>query len=73
MNTVVAENWNIENAAHQGLIFAGEVLHARIKPQRHVFRIEMLFVCVDIDRLEELSKSCSIFGFNRFRPFSKDE
>lgn len=57
-------------AGHAATVFTGEVLHARLLPQRHVFRYGMFFCSVDIDRLSELARHSALFGYNVFRPLS---
>ena len=48
----------------------GEVAHTRLTPLRHQFRYPALFLALDIDALDELDRSVTGFGYNRFAPLS---
>jgi cyclopropane-fatty-acyl-phospholipid synthase len=51
-------------------IYVGEVMHARLRPVRHVFRYPLYWYAFDLDELPELDRQIPGFGYNRLRPVS---
>ncbi len=51
-------------------IFAGSVMHRRLRPSMHHFKYSVFSVFVDIDRLAEHSRRLRLFSHNRFNLFS---
>ena len=48
-----------------GALFAGTVMHARMKPVAHRFAYSVFNLLIDIDRLDELAESNRWFSHNR--------
>lgn len=46
-------------------LYRGKVMHARLKPVSHRFTYSMTSILIDIDRLEEASKTSFLFSVNR--------
>ncbi|MEM7776217.1 MAG: DUF1365 domain-containing protein [Pseudomonadota bacterium] len=46
-------------------LYSGEVVHARVKPQPHKLRYRVFSLLVDVDRLDELSRTVQLFSYNR--------
>lgn len=51
-------------------LYHGEVVHRRLNPLRHELRYRVFNLFADVDRLDELSQSLKLFGYNRFNLFS---
>ena len=51
-------------------IYNGVVTHQRFKPVKHTLKYKTFSLLLDLDELELLSKSISIFSFNKFNIFS---
>lgn len=49
-------------------IFFGEVMHARLRPRRHVFRYRVFFLEFSVDAVEQLQGA--LFSLNRWNVFS---
>lgn len=47
-------------------LYAGKVMHARLKPVGHRFSYSVASILIDLDRLDEAGKSCAIFSVNRW-------
>lgn len=45
-------------------------MHARLKPVDHRFSYKMAALLIDIDKLEEVGKACSLFSVGRFNLLS---
>ncbi|WP_428033795.1 DUF1365 domain-containing protein [Amphritea sp.] len=54
-------------------VFAGVVMHHRFTPKRHRFIYRVFSLCVDLDELPQLNRSCRFFAINRFNLFSFHE
>jgi hypothetical protein len=54
----------------ESCLYHGEVVHRRLKPVHHELRYRVFNLFADVDRLEELSQSLRLFGYNRFSLFS---
>jgi uncharacterized protein len=51
-------------------IYAGSVVHTRLRPVRHRLRYRMLTLLLDIDELPRLAQALSVFSVDRFNLFS---
>ncbi len=51
-------------------IYNGVVTHKRFKPIKHFLKYNTFSIFVDLDELEKLDKSISIFSYNKFNIFS---
>ena len=51
-------------------IYNGEVSHKRFKPVRHFLRYKTFSLFIDLDEINLLDKSISIFSHNKFNVFS---
>lgn len=49
-------------------IYEGHVMHARLAPERHVFRYPVYFFALDLDELPKLG--LRLFGYNTHRPWT---
>jgi DUF1365 family protein len=61
--TTLSENGPPPEAA--GVLYAGEVMHHRLKPFGHRFVYTVFSLLIDIDRLGELDRTSAIFSVNR--------
>ncbi|WGD29315.1 DUF1365 family protein [Ancylobacter sp. WKF20] len=64
-----------ELAAPEGLsrgsaLYAGAVIHARLRPRKHRLRYRLFSLLVDLDELPALDKRLRLFAHNRFNLFS---
>lgn len=50
-------------------LYAGKVMHQRLKPRRHRLSYRMFFLLLDLDEIEVLSKRLRLFSHNRFNLF----
>jgi DUF1365 family protein len=64
-------NGDTEDAA--AALYFGEVMHARLKPMGHRFSYRVMSLLIDLDRLEEADRQCSLFGVNRPALYSFNE
>ena len=48
-------------------------MHARLKPMGHRFSYRVMSLLIDLDRLEEADRQCSLFGVNRAALYSFNE
>ncbi len=51
-------------------LFAGEVMHRRLKPLRHRLAYRMCYFLLDLDEVAELDRGNRLFGYNRRALFS---
>ena len=51
-------------------LYAGTVVHARLRPKRHKLRYRVFSLLLDLDEVEELSRRLKLFGHNRAAVFS---
>ena len=51
-------------------IYNGEVKHTRFKPVKHFLNYKTFSLFIDLDDIEQLDKSISIFSHNKFNIFS---
>ena len=51
-------------------IYNGEVSHTRFKPVKHFLNYKTFSLFIDLDEIEQLDKSISIFSHNKFNIFS---
>lgn len=54
-------------------LYAGDVMHARLKPMGHRFSYRVLNLLIDLDRLEEADRQSKLFGVNRRALYSFHE
>jgi uncharacterized protein len=54
-------------------LYFGEVMHARLKPMGHRFNYRVMSLLIDLDRLEEANRQCSLFAVNRAALYSFNE
>ena len=64
MPTTVAANGPAPEAA--AMLYAGDVMHARMKPVPHRFQYRVFTLLIDIDRLEEAERQSPLFSLGRF-------
>jgi DUF1365 family protein len=50
-------------------IYAGSVVHTRLRPVRHRLRYRMLSLLLDLDELPELARRLTLFSVNRWNLF----
>jgi len=50
-------------------LYAGKVMHQRLKPRRHRLSYRMFFLLLDLDEIEMLSKRLHLLSHNRFNLF----
>jgi uncharacterized protein len=51
-------------------LYAGHVVHSRLRPKRHKLSYRVFSLLLDLDELDGLSKSLKLFGYNRAALFS---
>ena len=51
-------------------IYAGTVVHARLRPRRHKLSYRVFSLLLDLDEVEELGRRLKLFGHNRAAVFS---
>lgn len=51
-------------------LYAGRVVHARLRPTRHKLSYRVFSLLLDLDEIGELSKTLRLFGHNRAAVFS---
>lgn len=51
-------------------LYAGIVMHARLRPKRHRLRYRVFSLLLDLDEMDELDRSLRLFGHNRAALFS---
>jgi DUF1365 family protein len=68
MPTTVAANGPAPEAA--AMLYAGDVMHARMKPVGHRFQYRVFTLLVDIDRLDEAERTSPLFSVGRFNLLS---
>ncbi|MBS9477434.1 DUF1365 domain-containing protein [Ancylobacter radicis] len=51
-------------------LFAGSVIHSRLKPRRHRLRYRLFSLLLDLDELPRLGDRLRLFSHNRFNLFS---
>ena len=51
-------------------IYNGQVTHTRYKPVRHFLKYKTFSLFIDLDEIDQLDKSISIFSYNKFNIFS---
>lgn len=54
-------------------LYAGSVMHQRLRPARHRLRYRVFSLRVDLDELPDLARRLRLFLFNRFNLFSLHE
>src|SRR5579864_2688987 len=47
------------------VLYAGEVMHARLKPVGHRFKYRVMSLLIDLDRLDAADRQTPLFGVNR--------
>ncbi|GAA0788684.1 DUF1365 domain-containing protein [Marinobacterium sediminicola] len=58
---------------NQSCLYAGNVMHHRMKPRRHRFIYRVTSMLVDLDELPSLAERLKLFSLNRFNLFSFHE
>jgi uncharacterized protein len=51
-------------------LYFGSVMHNRLVPKKHRFRYRAFWVSVDLDEIEELSRTSRLFSYNRTNVFT---
>ena len=51
-------------------LYAGTVVHTRLRPHRHRLRYRMMMLMLDLDEAESLSRRLRLFSAERFNLFS---
>ena len=64
--STTAENGPPPDAA--GVLYPGEVMHARLKPFGHRFVYRVFSLLIDLDRLAELDRMSALFSVNKAEP-----
>lgn len=59
-----------EAASGAGAIYAGHVMHMRLRPRPHRFRYSHFAFLLDVDRIEETAARLRMFAANRFGLFA---
>lgn len=59
--------------AEQGAIYAGHVMHMRLRPRAHRFRYRVFALLLDVDRLEETASRLRLFACNARGLFSHND
>ncbi len=54
-------------------LYAGQVMHHRMKPSRHRFIYRVMSMLIDLDELPSLASRLKLFSLNRFNLFSFHE
>lgn len=54
----------------QGALYAGHVMHMRLRPRGHRFRYRVFTLLLDVDLLEDTASRLRLFSRNRFGLFS---
>ena len=60
----------IASAAPASCIYAGSVMHRRVRPRRHKLRYSIFSLLLDLDELGSLDARLRLFSRNRFNLFS---
>lgn len=50
-------------------LYAGKVMHQRLKPRRHRLSYRMFFLLLDLDEIDLLSRRLRLLSYNRFNLF----
>jgi len=61
------------NAVPESCIYAGKVMHTRLKPVRHKFIYRVFSLFLDLDALEGRARALRFFSFNHFNVLSFHE
>lgn len=56
--------------ATSSALYAGSVIHVRLKPRRHRLRYRMFSLLIDLDEVRELDRRLRLFSLNRFNLLS---
>ena len=56
--------------AFKSAIYAGSVMHRRMRPRRHRLRYSIFSLLVDLDELDALDRRLKLFSRNKFNLFS---
>ncbi len=51
-------------------IYAGTVVHERLRPRHHRLRYRVFSLLLDLDELATLDRTCRFFGYNRWAPIA---
>ena len=51
-------------------LYAGQVIHRRVAPRRHLFRYQVFSALLDLDELDDVQSRLWLFSVNRFNLFS---
>ena len=57
-------------SAQRSALYAGNVMHQRLKPRRHRLDYRMFFLLIDLDEIDGLSRRLRLLSHNRFGLFS---
>lgn len=50
----------------ESALYCGDVVHARVRPKRHVLRYGVFWLLFDLDRLDEIAAKLRLFSHNGF-------
>lgn len=53
---------------YQSAIYAGTVVHERLRPRHHRLRYRVFSLLLDLDEMAALDEGCRFFGYNRWAP-----
>jgi DUF1365 family protein len=56
--------------APDSALYAGEVMHRRLRPKRHELRYKVFYLLLDLDQIDGLARSLRLFSHNRFNLFN---
>jgi len=62
-----------ETPEEAAALYAGEVMHARLKPIGHRFSYRVMSLLIDLDRLDAADRQSALFGVNRAALYSFHE
>jgi DUF1365 family protein len=51
-------------------LYAGSVMHHRLRPKQHRLRYSIFYLLLDLDEVDALARSLRLFSHNRFNVFS---
>lgn len=54
----------------QSALYAGSVMHHRLRPKRHRLRYSIFYLLLDLDEVDALAGTLRLFSYNRFNLFS---
>ena len=68
-----APRWRWLHERSAPALYAGSVMHQRLRPARHRLRYRVFSLLLDLDELPTLARRLRLFSLNRFNLFSLHE